>query len=397
MGEKLGEKIWTGPFIVAVLNNFFLFVVYYCLLTLLPVYVLNELNGTEGQAGLVIAIFMLSAILIRPFSGRIIEVLGKRKTLIISQLFFCISSALYIFIDSIELLYALRFFHGIWFSFVTTALITIVNDFIPDSRKGAGLGYYAMSSNLAVVFGPFIALTTIQWFSFQILFIGLATAVFIGYVFAFTLKVTEYQKDTEVERRFLSWGDLFEKRAIPIAIVACLTSFAYTSIMSFISVYAESKNVFEYVSLFFIVFAIAMIVARPFTGKLYDTKGPSIVVFPSFILFAMGLFLLSVMDSVTILLISAVVVGVGYGSIVPCFQALAIQSAEKHRSAHATSTFWTFFDGGIAIGASTLGVVSALWSYSTMYLLCGGVIAVSIFIYWNLVSGKIKQRNEVNM
>lgn len=378
----MGEKIWTGPFIIAVLNNFFLFVVYYCLLTSLPVYVLNELNGTEGQAGLVIAIFMLSAILIRPFSGRITEVLGKRKTLIISQLFFCISSVLYIFIDSIELLYGLRFFHGIWFSFVTTALMTIVNDLIPESRKGAGLGYFAMSSNLAVVFGPFIALTTIQWVSFHLLFIGLSVAVIIGYIFAFNLKVTEYQQDTAVERRFLSWGDLFEKKAIPIAIVACLTAFSYTSIMSYISVYAESKALFEYVSLFFVVFAIAMIVARPFTGRLYDTKGPSIVIFPSFVLFAMGLFLLSVLDSVAILFISAVLVGIGYGSIVPCFQALAIQSAEKHRSAHATSTFWTCFDGGIASGC-----FNSRCRFSTMELfnhvssLWWGNCSINIFIF----------------
>lgn len=78
---------------------------------------------------------------------------GKRNTLLISELLFCLSSILYIFIDSLTLLLSLRFFHGIWFSIVTTVLITVVNDIIPDSRKGAGLGYFALSMNLAVVFG----------------------------------------------------------------------------------------------------------------------------------------------------------------------------------------------------------------------------------------------------
>ena len=89
-GEKRQEKIWTGPILVALINNFFLFIVYYALLTILPVYILNELNGTEGQAGLAMTIFMLSAIIVRPFSGKIIEMFGKRKTLLISQLFFCL-------------------------------------------------------------------------------------------------------------------------------------------------------------------------------------------------------------------------------------------------------------------------------------------------------------------
>lgn len=109
--------------------------------------------------------------------------------------------------------------------------------------------------------------------------------------------------------------------------------------MSFISVYAETRGIFEYVSLFFIAFAIAMVVVRPFTGKMYDTKGPNSVVYPSFLLYAAGLILLSNMHTVSTLLIAGILIGIGYGSVVPCLQALAIQSAQKHRSGHATSTF----------------------------------------------------------
>ena len=78
-GKQNKAKIWTGPFFVALFNNFFLFIVYYGLLTILPVYILNELNGTAGQAGLAMTLFMLSAIIVRPFSGKIIEKFGKRK------------------------------------------------------------------------------------------------------------------------------------------------------------------------------------------------------------------------------------------------------------------------------------------------------------------------------
>ncbi len=178
----------------------------------------------------------------RSLSGKIIEMFGKRKTLLISELLFCISSILYVFIDSLPLLLALRLFHGIWFSIVTTVLISIANDIIPDSRKGAGLGYFAMSMNLAAVFGPFIALTALHWFSYKVLFIALAIVVVIGYLFAFTLKVSEYRPQlSAVKRNHLSWHDLFETKAIPIAIVGCLTAFAYASIMSFIAVYAETK------------------------------------------------------------------------------------------------------------------------------------------------------------
>jgi MFS family permease len=360
----------------------------------LPIYILNDLNGTEAQAGLAMTIFMLSAIVVRPFAGKIIEMFGKRKTLLISELFFVISSFLYLFIDSLSILLALRLFHGIWFSIVTTVLIAIANDIVPESRKGAGLGYFAMSMNLAVVFGPFIGLATLQWFSYKILIIGLATAVLIGYLFAFTLKVPEYRpKATHMKFSRLTWRDLFETKAIPVAIVGGITAFAYASIMTFISVYAEERGLFEYVSLFFIVFAVAMIAVRPYTGRLYDTKGPSSVIYPSFIFFAAGLFLLSNIQSAWTLLFSGVLIGIGYGSIIPCFQALAIQSAEKHRSGHATSTFYTIFDSGMAAGAFLLGIVSAQWGFSVLYILCGAIIVLTIPVYLALVSRKIEVKS----
>lgn len=386
MGKQNHSKIWTGPFSVAVINNFFIFIVFYSLLTVLPVYILTELNGTHAQAGLAMTTFMLSAIVVRPFSGKIIEILGKRKTLIITEFFFVLSTILYFFIDSLTLLFILRLFHGIWFSIVSTVLIAVANDMIPEGRKGAGIGYFAMSTNIAVVLGPFIGLTTLQWLSYHWLIAGLSIAVVIGFLFAFTLKISEYQPGTQtVTNHRFSWSDLFVAKAIPIAIVGCLTAFAYSSIMSFISVYAETKGLFEYVSLFFIVFALSMMAVRPFTGRLYDTKGPNSVIYPSFLLFAVGMLFLSNLHSVTSLIISGALIGVGYGSIIPCFQALAIQSAEKHRSGHATSTFFTFFDSGLAVGAFLLGIVSAKWGYTTLYILCSVIIILTIPVYAKLV------------
>ena len=389
MGEKRQEKIWTGQFWIAVINNFFLFVVHYALLTSLPLYILYELNGNEGQAGLAMAIFMLSAIIVRPFAGKIIEVFGKRKTLLISELFFCLSSVLYIFIDSLPLLLALRLFHGIWFSILTTVLIAIVNDIIPESRKGAGIGYFMMSNNLAIVFGPLIVLAGLQWFPYKVLFTSLATVVFMSFLFIFSLKVTEYPSPlSTVKRNRLTWEDFIESKAIPIAIVGALTAFSYAGVLSFISVFAETRDVFEYVSLFFIVFAIAMMIVRPFTGKLYDTKGPNSVIYPSFFFFTVGLFMLSNIHTVPTLLVAGALIGIGYGSIFPCLQALAIQSTHKHRSGHATSTFFTLFDGGLAIGAILLGVVSAQWGYTIMYIFCGVIVILTALIYWRLVSVK---------
>ncbi|WP_282138501.1 MFS transporter [Rossellomorea aquimaris] len=381
MSHSNQTSIWTRPFFMALVNNFFIFLVFYSLLTVLPLYVIDELNGTEGEAGLATTIFLLSAIIIRPFSGKIIELLGKKKTLIISVMFFGISSFIYFWVNDFYLLMGLRFFHGIWFSIGTTVLVAIAADMIPPHRKGEGLGYFAMSMNLAVVVGPFISLALIQWVAYSTLFMGLSFVIVIGFLCSFGIQVSE---DDGVEAKTpgrLTFKDLIEVKAIPISLVGFLTSFAYSGIMSFISVYAKSVGIFESVSLFFVVFAAAMLLSRPYTGRLYDRSGPNAVIYPSLIIFAIGLILLSIAQSVLLLLIAGTLIGLGYGALLPSFQTMSIQAAPKRRTGHATATFFIFYDLGIAVGSFVLGVVSSQFGFSALYIICSGMIFVTIVVY----------------
>ncbi|MHA7137939.1 MFS transporter [Rossellomorea arthrocnemi] len=373
--------IWTRPFFMALVNNFFIFLVFYSLLTVLPLYVIDELHGTEGQAGLATTVFLLSAIIVRPFSGKIIELLGKKKTLIISVMMFGISSFIYFWVHDFYLLMALRFFHGIWFSIGSTVMVAIAADMIPPQRKGEGLGYFAMSMNLAVVVGPFLSLALIRWIPYTSLFMGLAWVIVIGFLCSFGIQVSEDDVVKEDVSKRLTLKDLMEVKAIPIALVGFLTSFAYSGIMSFISVYAKSVGIFESVSLFFVVFAAAMLLSRPYTGRLYDRSGPNSVIYPSLIIFAIGLILLSVTHSVFLLLVAGTLIGLGYGALLPSFQTMSIVAAPKRRTGHATATFFIFYDLGIAIGSFVLGVVSSQYGFSALYLICSGVIIVTIAVY----------------
>ncbi|MGG1630377.1 MFS transporter [Rossellomorea sp. NRS-1567] len=381
MSHSNQTTIWTRPFFMALVNNFFIFLVFYSLLTVLPLYVIDVLHGTEGQAGLATTVFLLSAIIVRPFSGKIIELLGKKKTLIISVMMFGISSFIYFWVNDFYLLMALRFFHGIWFSIGSTVMVAIAADMIPPQRKGEGLGYFAMSMNLAVVVGPFLSLALIRWIPYTSLFMGLAWVIVIGFLCSFGIQVTEDDVVKEDVSKRLTLKDLMEVKAIPIALVGFLTSFAYSGIMSFISVYAKSVGLFESVSLFFVVFAAAMLLSRPYTGRLYDRSGPNSVIYPSLIIFAIGLILLSVTHSVLLLLVAGTLIGLGYGALLPSFQTMSIVAAPKRRTGHATATFFIFYDLGIAVGSFVLGVVLSQFGFSALYLICSGVIIITIAVY----------------
>jgi MFS family permease len=378
------EKIWTKSFISIFISNFFTFMVFYALLTSLPIYVTESLGKTKTEAGLIVTAFLLSAIIVRPFSGKLLDMFGKKKMLFISVVMYALSSLLYFWVEGYYFMLALRALHGIWFSIATTACGAIAADLIPLKKRGEGLGYFGMSTNIAVVVGPFIALTLLQFISFKGLFIVLTIIAIAGVIMTSLVKIQEEKESssaTIAKKKGLSFDDLFEKRAIPIALVGSLVAFSYASVISFISIFAKEVGLLGAANFFFLVFAVTMILFRPIVGRLFDTKGPSIVIYPSLLFFMGGLLLLSVTNSATSLLIAGALIGVGYGSITPCFQTLAVQAADLKRSGHATATYFTFFDTGIALGSYVLGMVASYLGYSKLYLLSALLVIITLLLY----------------
>lgn len=378
--------LWTKPFVLCLANNLFLFIFYFAQTTILPIYILKELGGNLAQAGLAMTLFMISAIAVRPFSGLIIEKLGIRKTLIVSGIFFSLFSLVYLLADQLTTLFIIRFLHGIWFSILTTVCVPVVNQFIPEQRKGEGMGYYVMSVNLGIVLGPLIGLSLIEYWSYFQITTLLIALVFIGFAFCLMIPVKETENiiQTIPDKKGLVFSDVVEKKALPVAVLAALISFSYASIMSFIAPFAASKNLMAYASLFFVVFAISMMSLRPITGKIYDRKGPQYVIYPALLVFSLGLFLLSQIQTLWGFLLAAVLIGVGFGSAQPCIQTLAIQRAPKHRIGYATSTFYTFYDVGIAVGSLLIGALIATYSYQFAFILCSLLTLCSI-VYFKLV------------
>ena len=374
------EPIWTKPFISLFSTNFSIFIIFYGLVTVLPLYATDVLERSDEEAGLLMTIFLLSAIIMRPFTGKLLDIAGKRKMLWISLILYLICTVLYYFIEPFTILLALRFVQGIWFSIATTASGSLAADNIPPSRRGAGLGYFTMSTNLAVVVGPYIALTIVQYFSYDIFFIAMSVLLLIGALSALSIPAEKQPAVPPVKTR-MTLNDLFEKRSLPIALIGSLIAFSYASILSYLSIYSQQKGVLHLTSSFFAVFAIVMLVTRPFTGRIFDEKGPRYIIIPGLISFMFGLILLAYMDSPFTFLLSGAFIGLGYGAVVPSFQTLAIQSTTHERSGYATATFFTLFDTGIAIGSFVLGIVASKLGYQGLYLLSSGIVVLTLIVF----------------
>ena len=126
------EKLWTKDFLGTCFSSLFLFfLTFYMLMTTLPVYVIDSLKGKPEEIGLVATVFLISSVLCRPFTGKWLDDLGRKKILFISLSLFLAATVMYFGTQSLFLLLALRFLHGIGFGMATTATGTIVTDVAP--------------------------------------------------------------------------------------------------------------------------------------------------------------------------------------------------------------------------------------------------------------------------
>lgn len=379
-------KLWTRNFLAVCMSSFFLFMGFYIYVVALPIFVTDALHGTQGQIGLATTVFVFAAVAFRPLAGRWADTGDRKKVLLAGLAVFFASTCVYPFVHHYSLLIVLRIIHGVGFGIAATLTGAIAADLIPIQRKGEGLGYFSLFMSLAMVIGPFVGLSIIQSFSSTIMFMvcillsacSLVTGLLV--IPAPRAPIPAASKQATEDSK--GWRAFIEPGAVPIAITASLFAFAYAGITTFISIYAKELGLSAYSSFFFMAFALLIVLPRPFTGKLFDRKGANVLVYPGLICFTAGLFLLSVIGSGSMLLITAGIVGLGYGAVLPSYQTIAVQSSPAHRTGLATATYFMFFDTGFGVGSSVLGVVASKTGYAYMYILSAIVVAISIVLYY---------------
>ncbi|WP_159196809.1 MFS transporter, partial [Klebsiella pneumoniae] len=131
---------------------------------------------------------------------------------------------------------------------------------------------------------------------------------------------------------------------------------------------AKEINLVEAASFFFLMYAFAILLSRPFTGPLMDRKGENIIIYPAIVIMALGIFLLSQAQNSVMLLTSAALLGFGFGNIQSVCQTIAVKSTTLQRMGLATSTFFIALDAGLGFGPYFLGMLLDQIGYSQLYL-----------------------------
>ncbi len=369
------EKIWTREFIFICIANFFIFAGFQMTLPTLPLFV-NKLGGSDQLIGFVVGIFTLSALLIRPWSGHVLESLGRRIVFLIGLLVFVISVGSYAFTGSLVVLFLMRVVQGLGWGMSTTAVGTIATDLIPQKRRGEGMGYFGLAGNLAMAFGPALGLLIIAIFDFTSMFLIAAAAGLISFTVASFIRYKPANK-IPVEKR--KW-DFFEKTALMPSVLLFFITMVFGGIATFLPLYAEQLGI-EGIEWYFVVFAFSLMIVRAFAGRIYDRRGHKAIFLPGAFLILVAMIDLTLLSNQFMLLLAAVLFGMGFGSVQPALQAWAVNEAPLHRKGMANATFFSFFDLGVGLGAMFFGLIASTFGYADIYLTAGISVIISMIIY----------------
>ncbi len=295
-------------------------------------------------------------------------------------------SLTYFAVDSIGLLLPIRLLHGAAFAAAHVATGTIVTGVIPRRRYGEGIGYFALSQILANALGPFLGLLLIQHGSFDSVIIASAAASGVGlivlpFISVKDVKLTEGQLKEAMGLKLTSF---VEPKAVPISLVTMVLYLCYSSIVSFLALYAEEIRLVGAASVFFMVYATVVFLERPFVGRRFDAKGENSVVYPAILIFAIGLALFSQARQSFVLLLAAAIIGVAFGVLQSSGQTIATMSAPPHRMGLATSTFFLFADIGVGVGPLVAGLVISFIGYRSTFVALAIVAVGCLPLYYGL-------------
>ncbi|WOV85786.1 MFS transporter [Sporosarcina jeotgali] len=386
------QNLWTKDFIFISIINFFLMLVMYMLMVTIAPFAVEEYGASASMAGLVSGIFIIGTLLARLATGRVIESIGSRRILFFGLILSVVGVALYFIAHSLPVLLIVRFIHGLGLGIASTATGTVIAQIIPPSRRGEGIGYFSLSTVLATAIGPFFGIYLSQHTDFTWIFIFSLVLGIIGLaMFFFVDKRPEEAPQEVVETKEAPKGlaNYIEKSALPIAVITLLAGIGYSGVLSFLSFYAKEANLVGAASFFFLIYALAILVSRPFSGKLLDRKGGTFVVVPSLVLFAGGLLLLSQSHTGLILLVAGAIIGLGFGNFQSCAQAIALIGVPIKRIGIATSTFYIFLDFGFGLGPYFLGNIATAYGYRDLYMILAGLVVVALILY--LLIGRKKR------
>ncbi|MFT4072254.1 MAG: MFS transporter [Dysgonamonadaceae bacterium] len=390
---KNKPQLWSWNFLNVCLANFLMACSFNLLMPSIPLYITEQLGIPQSQTGIVLSSYALAMIIVRPFSGYLVDIYSRKSLLLIGFTCYVFIFFGYFWVTTVVLFVLIRFLHGLAWGLSTVSSSTLAIDVVPSARRAEGIGYYGTFMNVAMAIGPFIAIHIYHHYGFPVLLKCAISMGMLGVLAVAMIKAPNRPAVSPKERQPLSLDRFFLVKAWPVFLNQLLPTFAWGTIGPFVAQYGL-KNHIGNPGIFFLFWAIGIIASRIFAGKLVDRGLIHTVNMSAMLLVAASFFVFSQVHTITTFCITAFFIGTGYGMMFPALQTLYINMGENSQRGTANSTYLIGFDLGLALGMLIGAYITANISFSSLYLIDSILCLLSIVLYYT-VSRKVYEKRRL--
>ncbi|MBX5467937.1 MAG: MFS transporter [Firmicutes bacterium] len=368
------EPIFTGPFLRLSAASFLIFASFQGLMAVIAPFMLQHRMSVEA-VGLSGAAFVLTAVAVRLPVGHLLDRYGRLGFLRVGLAVIGLVFAAYPWGTVLPVLVALRILHGVGWGLASTASATLVQDVVPPRRRGEATGYYANFGDLAMAFGPFLAVAALSHWGFAA-FSWIAAAA-MGLAILLLAKMPHTQRPPAHERP-RSW---VQRGAVLPSAIQFLMNINFGAVMTFLPVLAARRGLLHPVAgvdaygFFYVGYAFTLLLFRGWLGRLSDTFGRFAVILPGLGVFAVAALFLSRLHTLPSLIAFSVLFGLGFGAAQPSVLAWTMERNPPAERGAAAGTYFAAFDLGIGVSALAFGPLAAISFRRVMEVAAAATVA----------------------
>lgn len=376
------DKLWNSNYLKVWTLNFIIHFAFTLIVPLLPLYLTDTFGAGKDTVGLVLAGYSIVALIVRPFSGFMVDSFPRKAVLIVCSFFFFAVFAGYLCAGSLVMFAIFRTLHGAPFGATSVAASTVAIDVLPSSRRAEGMGYYGLANNLATVIGPILAIYCLQAFdgNFQALFVISMVISFFGVVLSYSVNLPK--RDYVPGKKVMSLDRFFLMKGAREAATMLCFSFSYGVVSTYVAIYGREKlGITSGTGLFFSLLAVGLILSRLTGARALRENRVSRNATLGMLVSLVGYAVFALLQNRVGYYSAAFIIGLGNGHMYPAFLNMFINLAEHNQRGTANSSILTAWDAGVGLGVLVGGVLSEHFGYASAFIFAAVVNACGV-IYW---------------
>lgn len=376
------DRLWNANYWKVMTANFSMSFAFYLLTPLLPLYLSEDFNASKDVIGLVLSGYTLTALLVRPFSGFVVDSFPRKKVLLVSLFLYFLFFGTYLLASSLLLFAIVRTLHGAPFGASTVANSTMAIDVLPSSRRSEGIGFYGISNNIATAIAPSVGIFVYRYVhDFDVLFWMAFAVAFLGFAVDATIKPRERQ--VMKDRKAVSLDRFFLLKGWMIALNMVCFGVCYGVLSNYLAIYGkETMGITSGTGTYFLLLSAGLILSR-LQGAAALRKGRlTLNAAEGVVISTIGYTLFILVPHEVGYYGSALLIGLGNGHLWPAFQNMMINVAENNERGTANSTLLTSWDLGLGLGVLFGGVIVEYFSYSAAFWSIVGVHVAGLLMFF---------------